>query len=493
LLFVGTGGIAVQTVRSQEAGSAGESAWESSVVTVDVTRKQYDYQQPWSKRTRNVQKAGLVVRPTEVLTTAEDLSDRTLVRLQKGGRGTWWPAEVKWIDYHANLALVSAREDAFWQGLRPVPLARPARVKQPLQVVRWRNGKLENRKAEFTQFVVDNGKLSFVPHLQFELSSDIAAAGWGEPVVNGGEAVGIVFAHGGSTLSVIVSTFIDSILEAQAQRRYTGLGYFPFVWQPGENPATLKRLGLEGLPRGVVITESGPAAAASTPLKPLDLILKVDGFDIDVEGDYLDPDYGHLMLENLATRGKWASNDVQLTVWRDGRAVDISYRLPKVEYGARLVPEWLFDQEPEYLIAGGLVFQPLSNPYLRSWGDDWKRRAPFRLFHYNNEEPTAERAARVLLSLVLPDPFTLGYEENRYLVVDRANGQPVSRLSDLRAALAQPQDGFHVIDFVRGDSLQRVVIDAAQLEPATQRVLQRYGIPQSQRIHAGSSGDGAPP
>jgi len=34
----------------------------------------------------------------EILTTAEDLNDRTLVRIQKNGRGKWTNAQVKWID-----------------------------------------------------------------------------------------------------------------------------------------------------------------------------------------------------------------------------------------------------------------------------------------------------------------------------------------------------------------------------------------------------------
>ena len=39
------------------------AAWEHSIVTVEVARKQYDYYQPWSKRTRRLQKAGVVAVP----------------------------------------------------------------------------------------------------------------------------------------------------------------------------------------------------------------------------------------------------------------------------------------------------------------------------------------------------------------------------------------------------------------------------------------------
>ena len=75
------------------------SGWEHSIVTVEVSRKQYDYYQPWSKRTRKTQKTGTVIGERQILTTADEMFDRTLVRLQKGGRGRWWIGEVSWIDY----------------------------------------------------------------------------------------------------------------------------------------------------------------------------------------------------------------------------------------------------------------------------------------------------------------------------------------------------------------------------------------------------------
>ena len=108
------------------------SAWEHSIVTLEVARKQYDYYQPWSKGTRRLQKAGLVAGPREVLTTADELFERTLVRLQKGGRGRWWIGEVKWVDYQANLALVTTSEPDFWRDLKPATLGRAAPTEGPM-------------------------------------------------------------------------------------------------------------------------------------------------------------------------------------------------------------------------------------------------------------------------------------------------------------------------------------------------------------------------
>lgn len=452
------------------------SKWEQSIVVLDATRKQYDFLQPWSKRMKSTQKVGLILENREILTTADEMFDRTLIRVQKNGRGQWWSANLKWIDYHANLALLSVEEDAelFWKDLAPVEFS--DWTGEDLSLARWREGKLEMRKAEFNQFTVKAGHLTYAPQVQFELNSEMQGAGWGEPVIAGGNIVGLLTGQQGNNGTALPSSFIRSVLDARKAGSFRGLGFFDFYWQPAVNPSTLDYLKLSGPPRGVIVHEVPFTPGVVPVVKPRDVILQVDGFDIDIQGDYEDPLYGHLSLENLATRNKWAGDEVKIKIWRDAKEIDLSYRLPKADYSTTLVPDAAFDQEPEYLVAGGLVFQPLIDPYLQSWGPDWKRRAPFRLNYFNQQSPTAERPALVILSQVLPDVYNIGYQELRYLVLDEVNGRKIGRLSDLKEALKHPSDGFHSVLFMKSDSLRRLVLNAADIDQSTQRVLRRYGI-----------------
>lgn len=421
-------------------------------------------------------KAGLVLKDNEILTTADELFDRTLVRIQKGGRGKWFIGDVSWIDYHANLAIVTTQEPGFWDGLEPIQLSDSHSVPETLQIVRWREGRLETRKAEYTQFTVNTGHLSFVPRVILELSSEIKAVGWGEPVMSGGHVIGMATTHSGNKVTVIPSSFIQPILDARKTGDYPGLGFFDFYWQAAVNPASIEFLKLSGKPRGAIVIEVPSNPKGHSALRPRDILIKIDGFDIDTQGDYDDPDYGHLLLENLATRGKWAGDEVPMTISRDGKELEVLYRLPKAEFASTLVPDAVYDQAPEYLIAGGLVFLPLNDPYLKGWGPEWKRRSPFRIYYFNNQSPTESRPSLVLLSQVLPDVYNLGYQNLKYLVVNQVNGQKVTKLEDLQEALRSPSEGIHLIEFMKSDSLRRLVLSADELETSTQRVLRRYGI-----------------
>lgn len=477
------------TSAAEQQASGDISSWRRSVVTLEVARKKYDYYQPWSRRTSQVQKTGLVIADRQILTTADEMFDRTLVRLQKNGRGRWWIGEVSWVDYHANLAVVTTTEAGFWEGLEPAVLGGSLPADGGLQILRWRNGNLETRRAEFTQFLVREGQLSSVSHVSLEADCEMQGASWGEPVVANSHVVGLVNAQVERTCVAIPASYIQSILEARKKGQYQGLGYFHFYWQPAANPASLARLKLDGEPRGVIVIQVPERPDhGEQVLKPLDIILNIDGFDVDIQGDYEDPEYGHLMLENLATRNKWAGDDIKMKIWREGKPMEIIYRLPKYDYSTTLVPFATYDQEPEYLMVGGLVFQPLTDSYLQSWGPDWKRRAPFRLSYYRNDSPSKDRTGLVMLSQVLPDPYNIGYQDQKGLVVDKVNGQKISKLGDLREALQKPQDGFHVIEFTQSDSLRRMILAAGEPEQeATARILKRYGINEPSHFLADSA------
>jgi hypothetical protein len=167
----------------------------------------------------------------------------------------------------------------------------------------------------------------------------------------------------------------------------------------------------------------------------------------------------------------------QFKIWRDGKEMNITYTLPKAEYSDELVPAQSFDQDPQYVLAGGFIFVPLTTAYLRSWGADWQSRAPFRLAYYTVDKVTPEHPERVVLSQVLPDEVNIGYESLRNVVVDQINGMPIRRISDVAEALKKPQDGFDIFIFAPGESAGKAVLDANALDDANQKIMARFHIP----------------
>lgn len=451
--------------------------WSSSLIKIEVTRHQYEYFQPWSRRTASNVKFGVVTQGEQIITAAEDLFDQTTIRVQKGGRGEWFQASLEWIDYHLNLALLKVQDPAFWDSLQPVEFADPVPATGEARLLRWNDGRLENRKLDINRLRVGRSPLSFIDLPQLELDSEIEGIGRSEAIVVGDQLIGLAVAQARNKCAAIPSFLIHEVLTRLEQNQPSEVGFFNFYWKKSENPAAQDYLKLTGPRRGVIITEIIAIAGHQNVLKAKDILLSVDGFDIDIMGDYDDPTYGKLTLERLATRGHWAGDQVAMTLWREGALLEVAFELPRANYQSEYVPTANYDMPPAYLMAGGLLFQPLTEPFLRSWGRDWERRAPVRLVRLKGQAPSEENPSCVVLSAVLPDPYNLGYQDYRYLVVHQVNGRRIVDLPGLKEALELPVEGFHLIEFLPGEAVTKLVLDAQRLKDATQRVMFKYRLP----------------
>src|SRR5208282_5963803 len=121
---------------------------------------------------------------------------------------------------------------------------------------------------------------------------------------------------------------------------------------------------------------------------------------------------------------------------------------------------------------------------LRSWGPNWRQRAPFRLAYYDMDKVTPERPQRVVLSQVLPYPANIGYEGLRNTVIDEINGMKIRRISDIVTALKSPVGGFDVFQFESGEPVRQAVLDASEMDRANQEIMAHYHIPADHVLNA---------
>jgi hypothetical protein len=471
------------TAAPPEKKHHGGFAWETAVIHLEISGKEYSYMQPWTRAPRKAVKTGVVVADHLIITTADGLNDQTEIRMQKQGGGLFSFGRLVWIDYQSNLAALTTDETGFWTDLTPATLADPVPAGGDVRVVRWDQDRLENRPGSIERMTVDNSALSFVSVPALKVDSTISNAVAGEPVTQGSKLLGLASGQDNDVVTAVPSSFISSILNARKHGNFTGLGYFDFTWEPVQNPLSLQYLGLPGPPRGVIVKDTGLKPGVTSLIHSRDIILQIDGFDIDIEGDYADPTYGRMMLENLSSRGKWAGQTCQIKVWRDGKEQTITYTLPKAEYGDELVPEQTFDHPPDYVLTGGFVFVQLTDSFLRSWGATWRQRAPFRLAYYETEKVKPDRPQRIVLSGVLPARVNLGYEMLHDVVLDEVNGVKIGKMADLVAALKTPVNGFDIFKFAPAEAREEAVLDASELDDANQEIMTRFHIPTDHVIN----------
>jgi hypothetical protein len=452
----------------------------TGIVSVRVTGQDWNWRAPWEKLapwTRTV--TGLVVPGRRILVASTAFGNHLLVEAQKLGTDARSVARVELVDQEGPLALVAVDDPAFWEGLEPLPLAERAPAEGDVTMLRWqRSGLLDAYPGTLRQVRSGRHGLSQTSLLTLEIGAATDGLGESEVVVAKGRVAGLVTGRSGDAYAAIAAPVLTQFLGGASRGDWRSFARAGLAWQDLTNPALREMLGLQPGETGIRLTRVAPNGSAGGLLKPGDVVLEADGVKLDPTGYYEHPLYGRMLFALLFTDGRQPGDTMSVKVLRDGQRLDVQLPLRAMKPEQDRVPPYVFGRGPDYLVAGGLVFEELTRPYLGAWGD-WARRAPPRLLVAIDREPdgpSTEPQRIVLLSSVLPDAANLGYQELRDLIVERVNGHEIATLADVRKALTEPVRGFQVVEFVPGQGYTRVVLDAAEAQAAAERLQQAYGV-----------------
>ncbi len=180
----------------------------------------------------------------------------------------------------------------------------------------------------------------------------------------------------------------------------------------------------------------------------------------------------HYVIQN-----KHVGETAEFEILREGKVLKEKIKLTIPTNFCRLVPHEQYDEVPRYYIAGGLVFQPLTENYLsvRLDDDDYDPSYIFNLFpYYESGEPTEDRRELIVLASVLADEINVGYHDLRDIVISHVNGKKVSTLEDLIAAVEGNKGAYHVLVDERG---KKIVLDRKKMDTRNKLILKRYQIP----------------
>ncbi len=462
-----------------------------SVVRVNSTNQTYDFLRPWSKRPPFQYRAvGAVLPGGRVLTTAEQVANSTYLELEKPDSGEKSPATVEVVDYDCDLALVKASDPAFLAPYKPLEVGEPA-VGDELAVQQLEsNGAVLNTRALLTTAEVESYPVSDLPLMLYRLSASLQPreGGFTFPVVKNGALVGMLlrFDSRTQTASAVSAPVIRHFLKAAANPHgYVGFPRAGMSATALRDPQLRRYAGLTNGNGGVYVTSvypGGPAEQAG--LEKGDVVVKVDGHEIDRDGNYEDARYGKIAKGHLYSCVHFDGDKIPVEVLRGGKPLQLELALAYRDPSANVIEPYTIGKAPRYYVLGGLVFQELSRQFLREWGSEWTTKAPERFLYldaYQRELFRNDPRQRVvMMSNVLPTPCTVGYEELNCLVVTKVNGVALKSLADMDEALAHPIDGFHHIQFQGHPG--EIVIDpaeAAGIEPA---LIRNYGLPAIKRL-----------
>ncbi len=461
----------------------------SSFVRVNSTNQRYNFTRPWVKRPAYSRRGiGTVITGGDVLVTAELVNDHTYVELERPSDSAKSTAEVRLVDYDANLALLRPVDPAFLSEAIPVDLAPPLAVGDELDIAQLeRNGAVAVTSGLLTTITISNYPVDGIYLLSYAASAPLQYRdnSFTVPVFHGDDLAGLLMRYDSrsQTATLLPSPVIRTFLERAAMPPYRSFPRAGVAFTSTRDPQFRRFLGMGDGDAGVYVSDvlHGSAAEKSS-LQKGDVVLAVDGHDIDDDGNYEDDSFGRISFGHLVSNAAPKKTSLPLTILRDGKRSQIDLPLEPQDPASVISKPFIAGEQPHYLVLGGVVFQELSRPYLEEWGSDWRSNAPQQLVYldaFQNELP-ADRGKIVFVSQVLPSDATLGYEDLGSIVVNKVNGQEIKSLADVADAIQKPVDGFQKIEF---DSDPGVIyLDAKQVDEQASRLQQAYGLPTLQNL-----------
>lgn len=458
---------------------------QRSLMRVTVTSQGYIFHRPWQQRRTVTQTAiGAIVPGGRILVTGTLVADQRYIELETLDTQERQAARVAVVDYEANLALLEPVEKTFLAGRTAFELAPDASLGDRLTV--WQvkpNGDVVSADSQLTS--VELGIFSMDQFfLTYRLSSSLQYRfnNVTLPVVREGALAGLVLRQNptGQTIEVISTPVIRHFLTDAQDGIYAGFPTAGFHYGATTDPQLRRYAGLPDGAYGIYVQKvikGGPADKSG--LRAGDVILQMGDHPITKEGQFQDPLYGRTSLAHLIRTHYHVGDTLKLEVHRQGSRLPVDVVLDHRRPEQYLVPPYLFDRPPTYLVVGGLVLQELSVPYLREYGNDWVSTAPVDLLYYQQNQDYLnggeQREKIVIISDTIPTPFSIGYENLSNLVVTRVNGKTIGKLSDVRLALASPVNGFHKIEFQQHPKV--IYLDPKELPLIHQLIATRYRIP----------------
>ncbi len=465
------------------AGIAQATPVAKSLVRIEATSQEPDYKAPWNPgEVSGGVGAGFIISGNRIMTNAHVVSNARFLTVSKEGDPKPRPARVLFIAHDCDLALLTVDDPAFFKGTAALDLGGIPAIESVVSVYGYPIG---GNRLSVTQGIVS--RIDFQTythsgmdsHLTIQIDAAINPGNSGGPVMQGGKVVGVAFqGYSGDVAqnvgymipTPVIRRFLKDIEDGHYDR-YVDLA---LSYQTLFNPAARKALGLQDDDLGVLVGSVYGGGSADGIVKPGDVLTAIDEHPISSDAT-IPMDDDSVPLAEVVER-KFKGDLVTLDVVRDGKPEKL--KIPLSDPWPFNLHSNVYDEDPRFVVFGGLIFQPADQNFMTAHQpDDLRLRYMFDFFI--EDKIYKDRPEIVVLSGILADPVNVYANDFRYAVVDEINGTKIRRIADVAAEFAKPAD-YYVINMAGAG--RPIVLERKAVEEARKRILSRYAVTREQNL-----------
>mmetsp|Transcript_74603 Transcript_74603/g.131957 ORF Transcript_74603/g.131957 Transcript_74603/m.131957 type:complete len:555 (-) Transcript_74603:132-1796(-) len=478
----------------------------NSVIKVFVSHCQPNYHQPWcsngqTSSTSTAFPIQLATGEKRLITNAHSVELSALIQVKRHQQEHKYVAKVLCIGPDCDLAILEVLSPEFWKGLDPLDVVQDLPdLQDSVSVVGYPTG---GENLSVTQGVVS--RIDLVEYAQsgtvllgIQIDAAINSGNSGGPVVDEkGRCVGVAFQNlsgeddGAENIGYIIPTEIlmHFIEDYRRNGCFKGFGTAGFSFQSLESPVLREALGLSKGLSGVRVKAVDPSGPSHGILQTNDVVLRIDGQQIGNDGTIV---FERGRIPFAYRLQKYFCDDVcEMSILRPGE--DGTGKKLKVEVAVKRVRPLVNSDAggpngksgsmaPRYLVAAGLIFVPLTRPFLESaYGEDWESERPGELSSEmlnltENGVKDVTGHEPLLLTKVLASEVNIGYSDYEAEILESFNGVKVENLKHLATLLDKSKEKYLRFVFKGKDT---IIVERAAATKALPGILAQNMIPSA--------------
>jgi hypothetical protein len=380
------------------------------------------------------------------------------------------------VAHECDLALLQVDDPSFFAGVKPLRLGALPRMRDKVAVYGFPMG---GEELSITEGVVSRVEHTHYSHsgaqlLACQIDAAINPGNSGGPVIKDGRIVGIAFqgyTYAQNIGYMVPAPIIDHFLKDSADGTYDGIPSIGIVWQPMENPGLRAHLQMNATQTGVLVQYIAPGSSARGIVQVGDVLLAIEGRSVADDGTIPFRGTERIHLAD-AVHKKFMGETVRCTILRGDEIIEATIPLSTPLGSGRLVPYTQYDTTPTYYIVGGLVLQPLTRNYLETWNNMEDVPVHLATYYYHGRQ-SAERRQVIVLTKILGDELTVGYDDFKDHVITHVNGKAIFQMEDVVKAIEGNEGQYHVIMDEWGN---QIVLERSKITERQKLILERYKI-----------------
>lgn len=446
-----------------------------------------DYNNPWKVSSpRSKSGTGAILPNNLILTNAHVVSDATSIQVQKENDPELYQARVLHIGHECDLALLIVQDRNFFKGTVSLAMGSIPKLRSKVTTYGYPHG---GERISITEGVISRIEIGTYTHsgrasfLRIQTDAALNPGNSGGPVIQKNKIAGIAFQvqqqsdNIGYMIPVpVIRHFLDDVSDGTFNG-FPSLGIFS---QKLMSKTMRTYLKMPSSATGILVTHIIDGGSLHGSLKAGDIITAIDTFDVANDGSIMNGtgrlDYSYIVSS------KQVGEKLKITFLRKGTEKSITVTMKR--FPSRIKWYDQFETRPEYYIFGGIIFQPLSKEYMKTWNKWWynaDQRMLYYYYYHLNDGLFPRRREFVVINRILPDPSNTYISNIREEVVRTINGIDITCLEDVIRAFKKPEGAYHVI-LVDG-SEYKILLKAGEMKDANRRIRNNYRIPSLGRLN----------